>query len=362
MTMLTRFVSLGIAFSFISLKGATSWTYSLCTSRTKAKICRLAATKSQVDSTEHTSSRRSTLKQFLGTASLLLWTEVGEANARVGTLPEFSDTNVVLQGVSVRMADRSQRDSMIGFLQDGFDFQILRQRINGPTEETWLGFGPEQFSVPSDFTFPVSSFAKYGGHASIRIVYDGQAPSLLYRTGEPPPGDNVAYLQVAVPGYRISQMVKNGGLVQDAYGFVNVVSPSGLPLRGIVGIVPDPIMFIAIQCADVSKSRSFFEQLGFSEQPYPYARPSKGAGPFEPLQPAKSLYLAPSPNCMGVLLLPSKNKTIRPNPVLGGLNIVYTPSSVPTSGTEGLQLVDPSGSPITFQSFEKFAKEEKETR
>ena len=71
---------------------------------------------------------------------------------------------------------------------------------------------------------------------------------------------------VGVPGYRISQMVANGGYVIDAYGFVNVISPAGIPMRSIVGIWPDPLMFVAINCADVKKSKELYEQLGFVEQ------------------------------------------------------------------------------------------------
>ena len=71
---------------------------------------------------------------------------------------------------------------------------------------------------------------------------------------------------MGVPGYRISEMVKNGGKIIDAYGFVNVVSPCGVKMRGLVGISPDPLMFVAINCEDVQKSKAFYEQLGFVEQ------------------------------------------------------------------------------------------------
>jgi hypothetical protein len=59
----------------------------------------------------------------------------------------------------------------------------------------WLGYGPEQLSIPNDFTLPVSGFGKYGGHASIRVQYDAQATSAYYRGDGNPPGDNIAYLQ-----------------------------------------------------------------------------------------------------------------------------------------------------------------------
>lgn len=59
----------------------------------------------------------------------------------------------------------------------------------------WLGFGPEQLSIPDDFKIPVSSFGKYGGHASLCVRYDNQARAPLYRIGDEAPGDNIAYLQ-----------------------------------------------------------------------------------------------------------------------------------------------------------------------
>ena len=61
-------------------------------------------------------------------------------------------------------------------------------------------------------------------------------------------------------------MVKNGGNVIDAYGWVNVVCPAGLPVRSIIGISPDPIMFLAVNCADVAMSEEFYNKLGFVRQ------------------------------------------------------------------------------------------------
>jgi hypothetical protein len=155
-------------------------------------------------------------------------------------------------------------------------------------------------------------------------------------------------------------MVKNGGNVLDAYGYVNVVSPSGLPMRGIVGIWPDPMMFCAINCLNVKDSRAFYEQLGFVEQEFPYCRPGNGLGQFEPPQPKGSIYLAPSPNSMGVLLLPTKSKKVTPNPAVQGLNIVYAPSGGIDDAFSRMQ--DPSGVGINFDPITKFAAVEKSTR
>jgi len=157
-------------------------------------------------------------------------------------------------------------------------------------------------------------------------------------------------------------MLENGGNILDAYGLVTVVSPAGLPIRGVVGIAPDPIMYVAINCQDVNESREFYEKLGFVEQEVPYSRPSKGTTMFEPAPPKNSVYMSPSPNCMGVLLLQGKKKkNIVPNPVVDSLNIVYKPSSEETSG-DALTFRDPSGVPIKLQSEQYFTKLERITR
>eukprot|EP00977_Amphora_coffeiformis_P005310 scaffold1131_cov161-Amphora_coffeaeformis.AAC.4 len=226
------------------------------------------------------------------------------SHAAVGTLPEYEDTNVVLQGVTVRVADKSQQEAMIKFMTDAFDAKVLRKRIRGPVEETWLGFGPEQLSIPSNFEIPVSSLALYGGHASIHLVCDERTTAPFYRVGDSAPGTNIAYLQLGLPQYRVSQMVKNGGNVLDAYGYVNVVSPSGLPIRSIVGISPDPIMFVALNCP---------------------------------------------------------NKKVDPNPVVSSLDLVYTPAEG-AEDTEIGAVMDPLGVPIKFQSVKDFCAEERATR
>jgi catechol 2,3-dioxygenase-like lactoylglutathione lyase family enzyme len=315
------------------------------------------------------SSRRNALFQGVATVLSLvvvptiLLSSARVAGAAVGSLAEWRDTNVILQGITVRVSDKSQQDAMINFLRDSFDLKVLRRRIAGTVEETWLGFGPEQLSVPADFTFPVSSFYEYGGHASIHLVYDSKDTLVYYNIGDSSaPGDNIAYLQLGVPTYRISQMAKNGGNILDAYGIVNVVSPSGLPMRGIVGIAPDPIMLIAINCVDVKQSQTFYEKLGFELQDYPFSRPSKGTGVFEPPQPTGSVYLAPTANGLGILLLQGKKKKqVKVNPAVVGLNLVYTEGSYDSDSLTESTL-DPSGVGIRFQSAADFESAERQTR
>jgi hypothetical protein len=63
---------------------------------------------------------------------------------------------------------------------------------------------------------------------------------------------------------------------------------------------------------------------------------------------------------MGVLLIPSKKKSLTPNPVVQSLNVVYTPSD--GNDGEDLTVKDPSDVPIKFQSARDFTEVEKVTR
>ena len=87
---------------------------------------------------DNLSTRRKMLKSAMAVTGSLM--SVGSlpsvSNAAVGTLPEFEDTNAILQGVTINVADKAQQDNMIAFLVNGFDFQVLRKRIKDSVEET----------------------------------------------------------------------------------------------------------------------------------------------------------------------------------------------------------------------------------
>ena len=58
------------------------------------------------------------------------------SSAVVGALPEYADTNAIVQGLTINVADASQQKSMIEFLIGSFSFEVQRQRIQGTVEET----------------------------------------------------------------------------------------------------------------------------------------------------------------------------------------------------------------------------------
>jgi hypothetical protein len=70
----------------------------------------------------------------LAVASSILW--IPPATAAIGVLPELQTTNVVLQSITVTVADQSQLESMITFLKNSFDFKVLRQTTEGTVTNT----------------------------------------------------------------------------------------------------------------------------------------------------------------------------------------------------------------------------------
>lgn len=114
-------------------------------------------------------SRRNVLTQGLAVGGALLVSEsilVEDASAAVGALPEFSETNAILQGLTVNVADQSQQKSMIEFLVNGFSFEVLRQRIRGPIEETVRR--TDGFQISS--TFPLELGVSHEFHHLFIVV------------------------------------------------------------------------------------------------------------------------------------------------------------------------------------------------
>jgi hypothetical protein len=100
----------------------------------------LSATRDNLDDVEKDvgDTRRSVLNKASLVAGTLLTSLLSSqpSQAAIGTLPEFSNANAILQGLTVNVADQSQQDSMINFLVNAFDFQVLRQRKAGSITDT----------------------------------------------------------------------------------------------------------------------------------------------------------------------------------------------------------------------------------
>ncbi len=85
----------------------------------------------------HIQSRRSIITKTLQLSLPILSTTLfpNPSYAAVGSLPEYKDSNAVLQGITLDVSDLNQQNDMIDFLKEGFGLRILRQRkVNSVTE------------------------------------------------------------------------------------------------------------------------------------------------------------------------------------------------------------------------------------
>jgi hypothetical protein len=191
----------------------------------------------------------------------------------------------------------------------------------------------------------------------------------------PMPGKNIVYLQMGMLMYHTSQILMYGGNVLDAYGWVNVICPAGLPSHAVVGVrSPDTLMFVALYCNNVESSANFYANPRFIKRDNPYAQPNNGKGQFESPQPRGSTYISPLANSMGILLLPREKegggffsygvwKVLVPDLVLRSLNVVYAPTMGTVDGGEAttMSIMDPLYVPILFVSQVAFMRELKAT-
>lgn len=88
-------------------------------------------------------SRRSIITKTLQASIPILSTTLTSSTlfpnssyAAVGSLPEYKDSNAVLQGITLDVADLNQQNDMIDFLKEGFGLKILRQRRVQSVTET----------------------------------------------------------------------------------------------------------------------------------------------------------------------------------------------------------------------------------
>jgi hypothetical protein len=106
----------------------------LVSSSSRERLCLPQSSRQDEEIKNHQdadSTRRSFLTTTATTAiSITLW-PASQSWAAVGTLPECQDTNVVLQGLTIKVTDPVQKNQMISFLQNAFDFEILRVTPDG---------------------------------------------------------------------------------------------------------------------------------------------------------------------------------------------------------------------------------------
>lgn len=140
----------------------------------------------------------------------------------------------------------------VSFWVGGVGCQVLSK---GKTAQgmstTRIGFGPESFK-PED-----------GAKFALELV---EAPGIDVKAQFAEETSVVQYVQLAIPIFRISQVMQWGGEIVSAYGWTEAIAPGGLPLRvSIDGNRRDPFEFVALRTSDISKTTKFYESLGMAK-------------------------------------------------------------------------------------------------
>lgn len=256
-----------------------------------------------------------------GSAAIAAATTAGagfpSAAEAIGDLYEFKDQARFAQHATLQVPDMA---AALKFYVDGVGMKVIRTRAGPLFNTTVVGFGPEALEVPPSFVFGVSSTNGYGGHFTLEL--NSQKEEAAADDGEEDadffydPGNGVQFLQIAVDSYRISQVVKAGGIIESGYGYLQVLAPGGLRLKLLSGARRDPPMFLAVKVKDMKRSVQWYTDVaGMTKLPFPRAR--EAGSPFEPEQPAGSVFMAYEGEAFGVVLIPAaKGDQINPGSVV----------------------------------------------
>ncbi|CAM9826507.1 unnamed protein product [Ectocarpus sp. 13 AM-2016] len=257
-----------------------------------------------------------------GSAAIVGATTAGagfpSAAEAMGDLYEFKDQARFAQHATLQVPDMA---AALKFYVDGVGMKVIRTRAGPLFNTTVVGFGPEALEVPPSFVFGVSSTSGYGGHFTLELnsqkeeegaAEDGEEDVDFFYD----PGNGVQFLQIAVDSYRISQVVKAGGIIESGYGYLQVLAPGGLRLKLLSGSRRDPPMFLAVKVKDMKRSVQWYTDVaGMTKFPFPRAR--EAGSPFEPEQPAGSVFMAYEGEAFGVVLIPAaKGDRINPGSVV----------------------------------------------
>lgn len=291
-----------------------------------------------------------------------------DSASAIGDLFEFKDQSRFAQHATIQVPDMA---AALNFYVKGVGMQVLRTRAGPEFNTTVVGFGPEALEVPPAFVFGVSSMRSYGGHFTLELNSQKATAGageedvgLFYE-----PGNGVQFLQIAVDSYRISQVIKAGGVVESGYGHLQLIAPGGLRLKLMSGDRRDPPMFVVVKVKDLKKSMQWYTDVaGMTNFPYPLARAP--GSPFEPDQPKDSVFMAYEGQAFGVVLVPAaKNEAVSPGSVFSVSVLAEDVDKIgedlgeavsidsARGGTRSVSVSDPDGYVVKFVEYSDWRKQ-----
>lgn len=149
-----------------------------------------------------------------------------------------------LQSLRVAVPDMA---AAVKFWTRGANALVLSTKLDADGRNiTLVGFGPQSLGSDDGAKFALELVETQAG------VVEFNADTSV-----------VQYVQLAMPYFRLSQVVAAGGEIESAYGWTAATAPGGLPLRvRIDESRRDPFEFVALRTTDVSKARRYYESLG----------------------------------------------------------------------------------------------------
>lgn len=246
-----------------------------------------------------------------------------------------------LQSVTVPVPDM---EKAVSFWTGGCRAVVLSTGILDGRNVTRVGFGPESLSKDDGAKFSLELVETSG-------VEIGEQQSV------------VQYIQLAIPIFRLSQVMAFGGEIESAYGWTQLTAPGGIPLRvQIDDTRRDPFEFVCVRCNNVEKTVKHYEAQGMRVQQREGKRKLvagtansntifERTSAFEPERDKGSVLLGFDDQAMstGLLLVPPKTRQKLAVPSVARLTVV---GPAPDEGLE----VSPDGLRSVFVDSASFEK------
>ena len=288
-----------------------------------------------------------------------------KANA-IGTMFELSEQNMVLQDITLNVPNTKGEALLLSdTLQQSIN--VISDRFVRGESTTVLAFGPTAYESPKSFRPGISSFFVDGGHATMTLrdrvnlaktMESGEEVIEIYEAG-----NGLRYIKFGTEVLRLSKAIQAGCEVKYAYGWVDLVTPGGIPYQFVVGTARDPLMTVCLATSDMKKSITFFtESLGMQILPFKNAR-ALGSN-FEPQPRKDEVCVGYGNSTLSLVLTPTPNKgKVEVGNVIEYFSIVVddsNPAQIPTDVRNALDskqiMFSPDGYPFKLLSYTEFQK------
>jgi catechol 2,3-dioxygenase-like lactoylglutathione lyase family enzyme len=192
-------------------------------------------------------------------------------------------------------------DAEVDFWTKALGMRVAADAGSGESRTVTLAYGQTSLSVDD------------GGKAEVVITQ--ALPGV-----NPEVGNVLSYVAVTVPfGLRVSQIYDSGGELLYGFGFFDMRSPNGIPVRGQVATRRDPLEVIALNVKSVREAEKFLvAEFGFT------SRKPLDDNSYAPKSPPGSrlLYFGNDPKkTLGIILQPSRERNLQTGRVLDGISI-----------------------------------------